>query len=74
MSDQPMDSGLPRVIDEELQVSLIAVRTLYEMLIETGVVTRANAVARLKQSLDRHDASYTNAGLLQLASHLDRDR
>ena len=74
MSDQSIDNGLPRVIGEELQVSMIAVRTLYEMLIETGVVSRQTAVTRLRQSTDRHAESHTSTGLLQLADHLAQDR
>lgn len=74
MSDQPVDGGLPRFIGEELQVSMIAVKTLYEMLIETGVVSRESVVARLKQSTVGSGGSYTSAGLQRLANHLDAAR
>ena len=74
MSDQSLDGGLPRFIGEELQVSMIAVKTLYEMLIETGVVSRESVVARLKQSTEGSGGSYTTAGLHRLANHLDAAR
>ena len=74
MSDEPVDGGLPRFIGEELQVSFVAVTTLYEMLIDTGVVSRESAVARLKQTIDDTNGSYTTAGLQRLANHLDTVR
>ena len=74
MSDELVDGGLPRFIGEELQVSMVAIKTLFEMLIETGLVSRAAAVARLKQTTAESGVSYTNAGLQRLANHLGAER